>query len=159
MTLCLRETLSRPPCLRHRSRETKHSFSAKRRFWSKDVEVRADLGVQQSRHLEVAEQPQPSGQFGGDQQRSRQSLGWIAGTNPLPLFFHEFSDRQPMLPYPSNTVEVRALAGESAQVTKDVWQAACLGGITRERILILSPKKYWEQNSALLALTVVGAGA
>ena len=38
-------------------------------------------------------------------------------------------------------------------------RSACLGGITSDRILFLSQRKRWEQNSALPALTVVGAGA
>jgi hypothetical protein len=65
--------------------------------------------------------------FGGDQQRSRQSLGWIAGTNPLPLFFHEFSDRQLKLPHSRYTAELSQLAGESGRVTKDFWQITCFG--------------------------------
>jgi len=59
------------------------------------LNVPADLIVQQLRDLGVAEQPQPPGQLGGDQQCRCESLRRIAGANSLPLFLHKFSDRQP----------------------------------------------------------------
>ena len=41
--------------------EAKSGFDADRRLWSRDAHIPADLILQQSRDLGVAEQPQPSG--------------------------------------------------------------------------------------------------
>jgi len=87
------------------SPETKRGFDADRRLWSQDAHVPADLIVQQLRDLGVAEQPKPSGQLAGDQQRRCESLSRIAGANSLPLFIHQFLDRQLAL-YLSNTGEI-----------------------------------------------------
>jgi hypothetical protein len=58
----------------------------------KQVQVRADLMLQQFTKAEAADNAQQLCQFCREQQSSSEPLRWIAGANRPPLFFHEFLD-------------------------------------------------------------------